>query len=289
MFWRNPSAAFFNFVLPLLFLFAGGAILSGNQRDLDKLLPSIAALSVMSTTFTALAYNIVYLRERGVLKRVRGTPLPTVSYFGGVMANAVTNAALQIAIVVLAGKLVFGIGWPRDWAQLAVFVVAGVACLSALGVAFAHLIPNFESTAAYVNAVFLPVVFVSFYVFDSSSAPDFLRNIAEALPLKPLIDGLYAAIVSGSGLGDNLDALAIIKDGRILAIGPPRELGAGSAHYRVSYRGAGGELVERQTDDPTRLLHELTGEALARGERLEDLAVRRPTLEELYLELTADG
>ena len=85
------------------------------------------------------------------------------------------------------------------------------------------------------------------------------------------------------------DRVAIIKDGRILAIGPPRDLGAGSAHYRVSYRAADGELVERQTDDPTRLLHELTGEALARGERLEELAVRRPTLEELYLELTADG
>src|SRR5438067_5004250 len=197
MFWRNPSAAFFNFLLPLLFLAGGGIILSGNQHELNRLVPAIAALSVMSTTFTALAYNIVYLRERGVLKRVRGTPLPTVSYFGGVMANAVTNAALQIAIVVLAGKLVFGIGWPRDWAELAVFVVAGVACLSALGVAFAHVIPNFESTAAYVNAVFLPVVFVSFYVFDSSSAPAFLRNIAEALPLKPLIDGLSAALVSG--------------------------------------------------------------------------------------------
>src|ERR1700758_4300700 len=112
MFWRNPSAAFFNFLLPLLFLAAGGAILSGSQRDLNKLLPSIAGLSVMSTTFTALAYNIVFLRERGVLKRIRGTPLPTLSYFGGVAANAVTNAVLQIGIVVLAGKLIFGIGWP---------------------------------------------------------------------------------------------------------------------------------------------------------------------------------
>src|SRR6476659_9206876 len=210
MFWRNPSAAFFNFLLPLLFLAGGGIILSGSQHDLNRLVPAIAALSVMSTTFTALAYNVVYLRERGVLKRVRGTPLPTGSYFGGVMANAVTNAALQIAIVVVAGKLVFGIGWPRDWAELAVFVVAGVACLSALGVAFAHVIPNFESTAAYVNAVFLPVVFVSFYVFDSSSAPDFLRTIAGALPLLPLIEGLSGALVTGKGLGDNLDALAVI-------------------------------------------------------------------------------
>jgi ABC-2 type transport system permease protein len=210
MFWRNPSAAFFNFLLPLLFLAGGGIILSGNQHELNRLVPAIAAMSVMSTTFTALAYNIVFLRERGVLKRIRGTPLPTISYFGGVMANAVTNTALQIAIVVLAGRLLMGIGWPRDWGELVVFVLAGVVCFSALGVAFAHVIPNFESTAAYVNAVFLPVVFLSFYVFDSKGAPGFLRNIVEALPLKPLIDGLYAGIVTGSGLGGRLDALAVI-------------------------------------------------------------------------------
>ncbi len=210
MFWRNPSAAFFNFLLPLLFLAAGGAILHGNQHDLDRLVPAIAGMSVMSTTFTALAYNIVFLRERGVLKRIRGTPLPTGSYFGGVAANAVTNTVLQIAIVVLAGRLVFGIGWPRHWDELIVFTVAGVVCFAALGVAFAHVIPNFESTAAYVNAVFLPVVFVSFYVFDATSAPAFVRNIAEALPLVHLIDGLYGAMLGASGLSDNLDALAVI-------------------------------------------------------------------------------
>jgi ABC-2 type transport system permease protein len=210
MFWRNPSAAFFNFALPLLFLLAGGAILSGNQHDLNLLVPSIAGMSVMSTTFTALAYNIVFLRERGVLKRIRGTPLPEISYFGGVAANAVTNTALQIAIVVLSGRAFFGIGWPHAWGTLLLFVIAGVVCLAALGVAFAHVIPNFESTAAYVNAVFLPVVFVSFYVFDSSSAPGFLRTIADALPLKPLIEGLSAALVTGSSLSNHLDALAVI-------------------------------------------------------------------------------
>src|SRR2546423_12623116 len=137
MFWRNPSAAFFNFLLPLLFLAGGGIILSGSQHDLNKLVPSIAAMSAMATTFTALAYNVVYLRERGGLERVRGTPLPTVSYFGGLMANAITNAALQIAIVVLAGRLLLGTGWPRDWAQLVALAIAGAACLSALGVACA--------------------------------------------------------------------------------------------------------------------------------------------------------
>ncbi len=88
------------------------------------------------------------------------------------------------------------------------------------------------------------------------------------------------------------DRVAIVKDGRVLAIGPPRELGThppGAAHYRVAYRDASGELVEVETDDPTRTLHELTSEALARGERLEELSVGRPTLEDVYLELTADA
>jgi ABC-2 type transport system ATP-binding protein len=89
------------------------------------------------------------------------------------------------------------------------------------------------------------------------------------------------------------DRVAIVKDGRVLAIGPPRELGvageAGGSRSKVAYRGEDGELVERETDDPTRLLHELTGEALARGESLRELSVSRPTLEDVYLELTVDA
>jgi ABC-2 type transport system ATP-binding protein len=97
------------------------------------------------------------------------------------------------------------------------------------------------------------------------------------------------------------DRVAIVKDGRVLAVGPPRELaphqsgahqpGArppGAARYTIAYRDANGSRIERQTEDPTSLLNELTSAALARGERLEELSVGRPTLEDVYLELTAD-
>ncbi len=83
------------------------------------------------------------------------------------------------------------------------------------------------------------------------------------------------------------DRVAIIKDGRILVEGAPDALGA-SGRYRVAYRNGDGSMVEHETDDPTTLLHELTHAALARGERLEALSVARPSLEDVYLELTAD-
>jgi ABC-2 type transport system ATP-binding protein len=83
------------------------------------------------------------------------------------------------------------------------------------------------------------------------------------------------------------DRVAIVQDGRILAQGPPGELGSGSARYRVTWRDAGGEAHEEVTDDPTTLLHRLTAEALGRGERLDELTVTRPTLEDVYLELTS--
>ena len=84
------------------------------------------------------------------------------------------------------------------------------------------------------------------------------------------------------------DRVAIVKEGRIVAEGPPDQLGPGSSRYRVSYLSAGSR-VEHQTDDPTELLHRLTRDAIARGERLEGLEVTRPTLEEVYLELTAEA
>lgn len=210
MFWRNPTAAFFSFVLPLLFLFLFGAIFSNDQETLDVIVPGILGLSVMSTTFNALAMNITFLREEGVLKRIHGTPMPPVSYVGGVAANAISNAAVQVLIVVLAGRLFFGIGWPKDWLELAVFAVVGVATLAALGVAFSHVIPNFDAAPAYTNIVFLPVIFISGVFYDVDTAPQFLTDIARILPLTHVIDGFSAAMVTGAPLSDHLGDLAVV-------------------------------------------------------------------------------
>jgi ABC-2 type transport system ATP-binding protein len=83
------------------------------------------------------------------------------------------------------------------------------------------------------------------------------------------------------------DRVAVLRDGVIVREGRPSDLTGGAVETEIRYRRGGEELVERTTD-PTRRLHELTAEALARGEELEGLEVRRPTLEDIYLELTAE-
>ena len=117
---------------------------------------------------------------------------------------------LQVAVVIVAGQLFFGIPWPGDWFALLVFLAAGVVCFASLGVALSHAIPNSESAPAYVNAVFLPMILLAGVFYDDENAPGVLRDLAEALPLKHLIDGLSGAMVHGEGLADHVVALVVL-------------------------------------------------------------------------------
>src|SRR4051812_17518257 len=209
MFWRNPSAAFFNFALPFLFLILIASVFGADRKELNILIPGIAAMAVLGTTFTALAYNFVFSREQGILKRIRGTPMPPIAYFGGVLGSAVANAVVQVALVVIIGHLFYDVAWPQDYLALIVFLVLGVVCFGALGIAFAGVIPNFDAAPAYINAVFLPVIFISGVFYSTDSLPEALKAVAEVLPLKHLIDGLSDAIVGGGG-GDAATAALVV-------------------------------------------------------------------------------
>jgi ABC-2 type transport system permease protein len=198
LFWRNPSAAFFNFLLPLLLLVLIASVFASDDKELDVLVPGIAGMSVMATTFNALTHNITFQREQGILKRVRGTPMPAVSFLGGLIASAVANAFVQVALIVVIGHLLYGVDWPSDPATLLLFTALGVTCFASLGIAFSHLIPNVDAAPAYENAVFLPVIFISGVFYSSDSLPKGLDWIAQALPLKHVIDGLSEAIVGGN-------------------------------------------------------------------------------------------
>ncbi len=218
MFWRNPTAAFFNFLLPLLFLFLIATAFGSDRDDLEVLVPGIAGMAVMTTTFTALAHSVTFLREQGILKRIQGTPLPSISYFGGLIGSAIVNALVQVALVVAIGSVIYDLPWPSDWIELAVFTVLGVAAFASLGVAFSQAIPNYDAAPAYVNAVFLPLIFISGTFYSTDSLPMVLDWIANAAPLKHAIDGIRDAMVVGDGVGDNLGALAALAAWAVFGI-----------------------------------------------------------------------
>jgi ABC-2 type transport system permease protein len=108
------------------------------------------------------------------------------------------------------GHLVYDVSWPQSWLELVLFTAAGVVCFGSLGIALAHAIPNPDSAPAYVNAVFLPMMFISGAFYDSDSLPRGIRAVADVLPLTHLIDGLNASIVTGEGLSHTGGALAVI-------------------------------------------------------------------------------
>ena len=168
MFWRNPSAAFFNFTLPFLFLIMIASVFGADSKEMNILIPGIA----------------------------------------GLLGSAVTNAFAQVGLIVLIGHLAYGVGWPRDWLALVGFTALGVTCFGALGVAFSHAIPNLDAAPAYSNAVFLPVIFISGVFYSTDSLPRALDALAQALPLKHVIDGLSAAVVGGSV--DELGAAVVV-------------------------------------------------------------------------------
>jgi ABC-2 type transport system permease protein len=101
-----------------------------------------------------------------------------------------------------------------------VFAVLGVVCFAALGVALSHVIPNPESAPAYVNAVFLPMILIAGVFYDVHSAPQSIRDIAEVLPLKHLIDGFSGAMVHGTGLAAHGTALAVLAVWTVIGLVP---------------------------------------------------------------------
>ena len=188
-FWRNPPAAFFTFAFPLLFMFVFNTLFGDGAAGFFT--PAIIVFSVVTATFTNLAMTVAIARDEGILKRIRGTPLPTWAYLAGRIGHAVLVAALLVLIVAAFGAVLYGVPvpWGAAPAILLVLVVAAAA-FSALGLALAGVIPNADAAPAVVNAVVLPVLFISNVFVDMSDAPGWLDTVSHVLPVRHFADAM---------------------------------------------------------------------------------------------------
>ncbi|HEX2044115.1 MAG TPA: ABC transporter permease [Gaiellaceae bacterium] len=211
LFWRNREAAFFSFLFPIILLLVLGSVYSEPIEGVQAstyLLVGLIGYGIAATAFAGLAITLVVRRETGLLKRVRGTPLGPGTYLGAVIGSEVIVIALQVVAQLLVGRLLFDADWPRAPGSFAFAVALGAAALAALGIAVTALVRSAEGSSAVVNAIYLPMAFISGAFFSTQEMPAFLEAISEILPLTHLLDVIRSTFVAGEGLGASTGDIA---------------------------------------------------------------------------------
>lgn len=227
-FWRNPAAAFFTVILPLMFLVLFNAVFEGDtvflrgaERDISAFyVPGIAALSVISACYTNIGMTVSIHRDQGVLKRVRGTPLPNWAYLFGRVVHSMFVAVLLVIIVTVAGKLLYDIDIPTDtMPAFVVTVVLASAAFCALGLAVTAIIPNADAAPAITNGTILPLLFISEVFIPRSQPPAWLNTLGDLFPVKHFTEALQTVYSPGtSGAGFELEHLAVIAAWGVVGI-----------------------------------------------------------------------
>jgi ABC-2 type transport system permease protein len=211
-FWRNPAAAFFTFAFPLMFLVIFNLLFGNAKLPLPDghtiqqstfYVAAIAAFSVITASFTNLAMNVVFAREEGVLKRKRGTPMPALAYLSGKILHSGLIALLLVAIIAAFGEAFYGVSLPAS--RIPAFLVSlaiGALAFSAMGLAITTVVPNADAAPAVVNAVILPLLFISDIFIPLTVAPKWLSTVANVFPVRHFAEAMHQVFnpfASGTG------------------------------------------------------------------------------------------
>jgi ABC-2 type transport system permease protein len=213
VFWRSREAAVFVFVFPLLLYVLLGAVYSDDIDGLpaaDVLLAGLIGYGCANTSFGGLAISLVVRRESGVLKRLRGTPLPAPTYLGAVLTSSLATFVLQVVALLVLGVVVFGATVPERLLSLAGAVLVGAAAFAGLGLAAAALIRSAEGSSAVVNVIVLPMAFLSGAFGPTQNLPSWLAAIADVLPLKYFIEIVHDVLLADEPLWSSPGALAVL-------------------------------------------------------------------------------
>jgi ABC-2 type transport system permease protein len=210
LFLRNPFSAFFSLAFPVMFLLLFGSLNGGgrieelgNIRFIQFLTPGMLAFAVISTCYTGLVTGVAINRDEGLLKRVRGTPLPPWVYISARIGSAVWFSLVSAVVMVVVAVLLFKVEViGRMLPAAAVTLLLGAACFCALGMAVAAVIPNGEAAPVIANFTFFPVAFVSDLFFPTVGAPAWVGTVGSIFPVKHFaraLEGTFNPSVHGSG------------------------------------------------------------------------------------------
>lgn len=184
---RSRELAFFTFLLPLILFVLLGSVYGDdtieNVKGSNYLEAGMLGYGVASVAFAGLAIFMVIRRESGILKRVRATPLPPWAYIAAVLGATLIAYAVNTAAIVVLGKALFSVPFPTHWISFVLTLLLGAVAFAAMGLGLTAAIRSAEGASAAVNAIYLPMSFISGSFFSPHSFPEFLRAIADVLPL----------------------------------------------------------------------------------------------------------
>lgn len=219
---RDPQSRFFTIALPLIFLVLFTSLFGNHVSHLDGhaiknstyYVPGIAALGIIATSFVNLVITITAQRERGVLKRRRSTPVPAWVLIASRVLTSVILAMVLVALILVIGWIAFGVRLPGSMLMAVLLgVVIGAAAFCCLAFAVASFIRNEDSAQPIIQAIVLPMYFISGVFVPRSQLPHTLRDIASVFPVAHLSNALFKAFdpaTTGSGIaGTDLLILVI--------------------------------------------------------------------------------
>lgn len=214
LFWRSRELAFFTFLLPILFFVLLGSVYGSDTIDGVKgsryLLAGLLGYGVVATLFAGLSIVLVIRREEGILKRVRATPLPPWAYIAAALASNLIAYAIEAVLMIVIGRALFSIPFPSRALSIVLALLLGAAAFAALGLAVTAIVRSAEGSSAVVNAIYLPMAFISGSFFSPHSFPQFLRAIADVLPLTYFIQMLRDILLYDHRIWNEGSAVAVV-------------------------------------------------------------------------------
>ena len=199
-FIRNRQARFFTLVLPVIFLvifvsvFGNNRIGPQNVKASTYYVPGLAALGVIAGSFVNLVISVTTQREAGVLKRRRSTPVPAWVLIAGRALTAVAVAVAVMAILLLIGRFAYGVRLPAATLPgVVVTAIVGAVAFCCLGYALTTAIRAADSAQPMVQAIMLPLYFISGVFIPNVSLPHWLQDVARVFPVQHLAGGLRHA------------------------------------------------------------------------------------------------
>jgi ABC-2 type transport system permease protein len=206
--FRNRQSRFFTVILPITFLVILAGVFGGstngkvNQVDVagGKIdtsvyyVPGIITLGLIANSLVNLVISVTAQRESGVLKRRRATPVPAAAVIAGRALTAVVTSLVMSGILLVLGWLFYHAHLPaRTAPALVITVILGSLAFCCIGYALASIITDEDAAQPVVQAVMLPLYFISGVLIPSSQLPTWLSDIANVFPVRHMVGALLAA------------------------------------------------------------------------------------------------